>query len=93
MTLFVQARKDLGSKAFVQARAAFYAEDDEPGPTEISMPGWSVFDVSAGYELDERLELRFLVRNLFDASYPVSSDARAVLAPGISGMVSLLVRL
>jgi outer membrane receptor protein involved in Fe transport len=93
MTLFVQARKDLGSKAFVQARAAFYAEDDEPGPTEIAMPGWTVFDVSAGYQFDERLELRFLVRNLFDASYPVSPDARAVLAPGISGMVSLLVRL
>jgi outer membrane receptor protein involved in Fe transport len=93
MTLFVQARKDLGSKAFVQARAAFYAEDDEPGPTEIAIPGWTVFDVSAGYQFDERLELRFLVRNLFDASYPVSPDARAVLAPGVSGMVSLLVRL
>ena len=93
MTLFVQARKDLGSKTFVQARAAFYAEDDEPGPTEISMPGWTVFDVSAGYRFDERIELRFLGRNLFDASYPVSPDARAVRAPGISGMVSLLVRL
>jgi outer membrane receptor protein involved in Fe transport len=93
MTVFVQARKDLGSKAFIQARAAFYAEDDEPGPTEVAMPGWNVFDFSAGYKFDDRLELRFLGRNLFDASYPVSPDARAVLAPGISGVVSLLVRL
>ena len=93
MTFFVQVRKNLGLRAFVQARAAFYAEDDEPGPTEIETPGYGLLDISAGYELDERLELRFLGRNLFDASYPVSPDARAVLAPGISGLVSLLVRL
>jgi outer membrane receptor protein involved in Fe transport len=93
VTFFVQVRKDLGARAFVQARAALYAEDDEPGPTEIGTPGYGLLDVSAGYELDERLELRFLVRNLFDASYPVSPDARAVLAPGISGLVSILVGL
>ncbi|HEY7819856.1 MAG TPA: TonB-dependent receptor, partial [Vicinamibacteria bacterium] len=93
MTFFAQVRKDFGRKAFVQARAAFYAEDDEPGPTEVAMPGWNVFDVSAGYRFDERFEIRFLGRNLFDESYPVSSDARAVLAPGISGILSLHVSL
>jgi outer membrane receptor protein involved in Fe transport len=93
MTFFAQVRKELGPKAFVQMRAAFYAEDDEPGPTEVAMPGWNVFDVSAGYRFDERIELRFLGRNLFNESYPVSPDARAVLAPGISGILSLLVRL
>ncbi len=93
LTFLFQLRKDLGSKAFVQARAAFYASDDEPGPTEIETPGYQLLDVSAGYELDERLEIRFLGRNLFDVSYPVSPDARAVEAPGISGLVSLLVRL
>jgi outer membrane receptor protein involved in Fe transport len=50
-------------------------------------------DVSAGYRFDERFELRFLGRNLFDESYPASPDARAVLAPGISGIVSLHVSL
>jgi outer membrane receptor protein involved in Fe transport len=69
------------------------AEDDEPGPTEVATPGWNIFDVSAGYRFDERLEIRFIGRNLFDSSYPVSPDARAVLAPGISGILSLLVRL
>jgi hemoglobin/transferrin/lactoferrin receptor protein len=93
MTFFAQVRKDFGRKAFVQARAAFYAEDDEPGPTEVAMPGWNVFDVSAGYRFDERFEIRFLGRNLFDESYPVSPDARAVLAPGISGILSLHVSL
>jgi outer membrane receptor protein involved in Fe transport len=92
-TFFVQVRKDLATRAFVQARVAFYAEDGEPGPTEIETPGHGVLDVSAGYRFDSRLELRFLGRNLLDASYPVSPDARAVLAPGISGLVSLLVRL
>lgn len=93
MTFFVQVRKGLGARAFVQARAAFYREDHEPGPTEIETPGYGLLDVSAGYRFDERLELRFLGRNLFDVSYPASSDARAVLAPGISGLVSLLVGL
>ncbi len=93
MTVFVQIRKQLGVRAFVQARAAFYADDDEPGPTEIETPGYGLLDLSAGYELDKRLELRVLGRNLFDVSYPVSPDARAVLAPGISGLISLLIRL
>jgi iron complex outermembrane receptor protein len=93
LTFLIQVRKDLGSKAFVQARAAFYTADDEPGPTEIETPAYQLLDFSAGYELNERLEIRLLGRNLFDVSYPVSPDARAVLAPGISGLVSLLVRL
>lgn len=93
LTVFVQVRRELGTRAFVQARAAFYGEDDEPGPTEIEAPGYGLLDVSAGYKFDDRFEVRFLGRNLFDASYPVSPDARAVLAPGISGLVSLLVRL
>ena len=93
LTFLFQVRKGLGAKAFLQGRAAFYAEDDEPGPTEIDTPGYGIFDVSAGYEFDPKLELRVLGRNLFDASYPVSPDSRAVLAPGISVLVSLLVRL
>jgi outer membrane receptor protein involved in Fe transport len=93
VTFFVQVRKDLGARAFVQARVAFYAADEDPGPTEIETSGYGLLDLSAGYELDERLELRFLGRNLFDVSYPVSPDARAVLAPGISGLISILVRL
>jgi outer membrane receptor protein involved in Fe transport len=93
LSFFLQVRKGLGAKAFVQARAAFYAEDSEPGPTEIETPGYGLLDVSAGYRFDDRFELRFLGRNLFDASYPVSPDARAVLAPGISGLLSILVSL
>jgi outer membrane receptor protein involved in Fe transport len=93
VSLFIQLRKEVGSKAFVQARAAFFAEDPEPGPTEIATPGYRLLDVSGGYRFDDRFELRFLGRNLFDASYPASPDARAALAPGISGLVSILVRL
>jgi iron complex outermembrane receptor protein len=93
VSLFIQLRKELGSKAFVQARAAFFTDDHEPGPTEIETPGYGLLDVSGGYRFDDRFELRFLGRNLFDVSYPVSPDAHAVLAPGISGLVSILVRL
>jgi outer membrane receptor protein involved in Fe transport len=93
VTFVVQVRKELGSRAFVQVRGALYASDERPGPTEVDLPGYGVLDFSAGFRFDERLELRFLGRNLFDATYPVSPDRRAVPAPGVSGLVTLLVRL
>jgi outer membrane receptor protein involved in Fe transport len=92
-SLMVQSRKGLGARAFVQVRGALFARDGEPGPTEVATPGYGLLDVSAGYELHEKVELRFLGRNLFDVSHPVSPDSRAVLAPGISALVTLLVRL
>ena len=91
--LTVQLRRELGRRGFAQVRSAFYVEDDQPGPTEIGTPGYWLLDAAGGWKLAESLELRFLARNLLDRRYPVSPDARAVLAPGISGLVSLMVRL
>jgi outer membrane receptor protein involved in Fe transport len=93
MTLFLQARKALGARAFIQVRGALYAEDHDPGPTEVATPGYGLLDASIGYGFGEKLEIRLLGRNLFDLSYPVSPDSRSVLAPGITGLVTLLLRL
>ncbi len=83
-TLTLELRKHFGERGFVQARGALYADDDRPGPTEQARTGYGLLDLSGGFELTRGLELRLLARNLFDEEYFVSPDARAVLAPGRS---------
>jgi outer membrane receptor protein involved in Fe transport len=86
----LQVRKGIGERTFLQVRGALYGADGEPGPTEVPTPGYGVVDLSAGFTLTDAVELRFLGRNLLDATYPVSPDGRAVPAPGISGLLTLL---
>ncbi|MFB3852403.1 MAG: TonB-dependent receptor [Vicinamibacterales bacterium] len=90
-SIAVQARKQLGTKAFAQFRVAAHALDDRPGPTERRLPGYTLLDASGGYKLSDQVELRFGARNLLDMEYLLSPDSRAVLAPGISGLVTVLV--
>jgi hemoglobin/transferrin/lactoferrin receptor protein len=90
-TVSAQLRRPLGERAFAQLRAAYFADDDEPGPTEREVPGYTLLDVAAGYEVLKWLELRILGRNLLDEAYLASQDVRAVLAPGRS--VAFAVRL
>jgi outer membrane receptor for ferrienterochelin and colicins len=85
-----QLRKQLSTQGFVQIRAAAYARDTRPGPTEREVPGYAVVDASGGWRFTPRLELRVLVRNLLDQPYFVSPDARTVLAPGTSVVATIL---
>jgi outer membrane receptor protein involved in Fe transport len=86
--VWVQARKDLG-RGFVQVRAAFYATDSDPGPTEVPTPSYQLLDASVGWKIGKRTELRFLARNLLDETYPLSSDKRAPFVPGVSGLATV----
>ncbi len=90
-TISVQLRRAI-RRGFAQVRVAAYADDDRPGPTEIEMPGHTIVDVSGGVPIGNQLDLRMLVRNLFDATYYASPDARFVLAPGISASITAVVR-
>ena len=54
------------------------------------MPSYQTFDLGGGFRLSANVELRAMVRNLFDRRYPVSPDRRAVLAPGINGVLTLV---
>jgi outer membrane receptor protein involved in Fe transport len=87
----VQVRKAI-SRGFAQVRVAAFADDDRPGPSEIAMPGYTVVDLAGGVPLHRSLDLRLLVRNLFDATYYASPDARFVFAPGISASLTAVVR-
>jgi outer membrane receptor protein involved in Fe transport len=88
----VQVRRSIGARAFAQARAARFAADDRPGPTERVVPGYTLIDLSAGVTLVRHLELRALVRNLADQTYFASQDVRAVSAPGRTASLTAVMR-
>ncbi len=88
----VQLRRAIGARAFAQMRAAWFADDDRPGPTERIVPGYTLVDLSGGATLGRHLEIRGLIRNLFDAEYYASQDIRAVFAPGRAGSLTAVVR-
>ncbi len=88
----VQVRRAIGVRAFAQARAAWFAVDDRPGPTERVVPGYTLVDLGAGVTMLKHLELRGLVRNLTNETYFASQDVRAVSAPGRLASLTAVVR-
>ncbi len=92
LTGMVALRRAVGGRGFVQVRGTFFAKDEDPGPTEIRMPGYTLVDVAGGVSLGRSLDLNVMVRNLLDRTYPVSPDARAVPAPGVNGVMTLTAR-
>jgi outer membrane receptor protein involved in Fe transport len=88
----VQIRKQFGRRGAAQVRAAAFARDDRPGPTEREIPGYGVLDASGSLFVSERLEFRLLARNLFDKEYLVSPDDRTVPAPGASIALTAVLR-
>ena len=77
-------RKQFGDRAFGQVRTAFYSDDENFGPTERAVPGYTMLDAAAGYRIVRQLELRVNARNLLDEEYYASQDVRAIFAPGRS---------
>ena len=90
-TLTARLRKDAGRwNAWV--RGAFFGALDEPGPTEQERPGYSLLDAGIGVRAGSRLEVDLLGRNLLDEAYLATPDARATLAPGITGILTATFR-
>ena len=85
-----QLRRIFGERGYAEVRVAYFVEDDLPGPTETVTPHYGTVDFSAGWRLSSKIEFRGLVRNIFDTAYPISPDARAVLAPGINAVVTVV---
>ncbi len=90
--IFAVVRKELPRGAYAQVRAAAFAEDTRPGPTEQVVPGYAVVDAGCAWPLSRALELQASARNLLDAEYLSSPDPRAVPAPGASVLVTAVVR-
>jgi outer membrane receptor protein involved in Fe transport len=93
-TLSIQVRKGFGTRgAFAQVRAAWFAEDTRPGPTERVAPGYTLIDAAGGLMLIEGFELRATGRNLLNDDYLASQDVRAVPAPGRSIALTANIRI
>jgi outer membrane receptor protein involved in Fe transport len=80
----VVGRKAIAERGYVQARLAWYAKDERPGPSEVTTPGATVVDLGGGWRAGQYVELRALARNVFDETYYSSPDPRWVYAAGRS---------
>jgi outer membrane receptor protein involved in Fe transport len=87
--VFVVLRGEPNHRWWWMVRAAAYALDDRPGPTEQEVPGYEVLDVGVTWTLSTAVQLQLLGRNLLDSEYLVSADEDGVLAPGRSIQLSL----
>ena len=77
-------RRRLPARSFAEVVLLAFAADRDPGPTEASLDAYARLDAALGFPLRGGAELRLSGRNLLNAAYPISADARAVLAPGRS---------
>jgi outer membrane receptor protein involved in Fe transport len=91
-TISVLGRKEFQGGIYAQARLAFYAEDDRPGPSEVDAPGATLLDLGAGWRVMPQLEIRGVLRNLLNDEYFASPDPRWVFAPGRSGSLTAVVQ-
>ena len=92
VNLTAVVRRQFGTRAFGQLRAAYFSDDDHFGPTERAVPGYTLLDAAAGYQVARPLELRIQARNLLNETYLASQDVRAVPAPGRSASLTASVK-
>ena len=77
VTFSAQLRRQFGTRGYAQVRTAFYAEDEEPGPTERVVNGCTMLDLSGGVTIVRPLELRVIARNMLTRNTsPARTHAR-----------------
>lgn len=76
-------------RGYAYGRVTTFLAHEEPGPTELERPGFTVFDVGGGWRFAEALELRLAVRNLADKRYTAAPDNAADRAVGRSITLAL----
>ena len=89
-TLVARLRRAWGTR-HLWARGAVFGRLRDPGPTEMVRPGYRLVDAGAGFHVGA-VEVDVVGRNLLDASYATTPDARATLAAGRTGIVTATVR-
>jgi len=67
---------------WVEPRLTLSSAVDNPGPLEIEIDGYVLFDTIFGYELNRNLTLLAILQNIFDETYRASADDLGVDAPG-----------
>ncbi|KAB2961839.1 MAG: TonB-dependent receptor [Thermoanaerobaculia bacterium] len=69
-------------RGYLFGRLATRREKDDPGPTELARPGFTLLDLGGGWNFTDRLELRVAVSNALDRRYFGSPDESADRSPG-----------
>ncbi len=91
VNIMATVRRQVG-RGFGQVRAAYFGTDDHFGPTERAVPGYTLVDAAAGYQVVKPLELRIQARNLLNEAHYASQDVSAVFAPGRSASLVATVK-
>jgi len=61
----------------------------DPGPAEISIPGYETVEIQAGYFLNSSLRIYFSVSNLFNRTFQARPDPDSMEAPGRNFIIGL----
>lgn len=85
-------RKSFGATLMAFGRVAFYADDGEPGPSEVAAPGHTNVDAGATWTVTEHFEVRGAASNLLNDDYYASPDPRWVYAPGRAASLTVKVK-
>ena len=87
MTVRHQVRSRVTSYFRVKAVGAH----DAAGPSEVATVSYTLADAGVGWYVARHLELRGVLRNLFNDAYQSSAGPRWVFAPGRRGSVTVVV--
>ncbi len=86
--LFLGTRVWIGDLS-AEINATFQLNKENPGPAEISVPGYEVVNMKASYYINSTFHLNLVLSNLFNRAYIPSPDPDAVEDPGRNLMVGL----
>ena len=70
--------------------ASFQKEKKDPGPTEISIPGFEVVNFQVGFFLNSTFRFYLSVSNLFNKTYLARPDPDSMEAPGRNFILGLV---
>ena len=76
-------------KAWGEIIGIFQKEKDNPGPAEIRIPGYSIFNFKAGIYFSPSFQLYFNLINIFNKEYHARPDPDSPFEPGRSFIVGI----
>jgi outer membrane receptor protein involved in Fe transport len=67
---------------WVEPRLTLSTAQNDPGPLEISIDGYALFETILGFKVNEDLSFLAIAQNILDQTYRPSADEDGVDAPG-----------
>jgi iron complex outermembrane receptor protein len=88
------SRLFLGTRVWIgdlsgEINATFQLDKENPGPAEISIPGYEIVNMKASYYFNSTFSLYFVLSNLFNHTYIARPDPDAVEEPGRNLMLGV----